>query len=227
VSGETWNLEGQQFALQGFGRHYFDHLTHNDSVRFSSNNDLYYTGTVFLDSVNTVEQWLIQFNTEHNFSLPVFGPQPIDTNRSMTPAGIYSEKREKNTSGTRFMIEYGMSNEITLSVTVPILDSYTVNQSITDYSIGAIDDAQVLVDYHVNAKNEFNIFMDSNTFNNLRRGLRDTLQMIYDFYYTNNGDYSVKWAFQALDDPIKHKEDRKSTRQNSSHDGVSRMPSSA
>jgi hypothetical protein len=108
-----------------------------------------------------------------------------------------------------------------------ILDSYTVNQSITDYSIGAIDDAQVLVDYHVNAKNEFNIFMDSNTFNNLRRGLRDTLQMIYDFYYTNNGDYSVKWAFQALDDPIKHKEDRKSTRQNSSHDGVSRMPSSA
>ena len=202
ISGETWNLEGQQFALQGFGRHYFDHLTHNDSVRFSSNNDLYHTGTVFLDSVNTVEQWLTQFNTEHNFSLPVFGPQPIDTTRSMAPAGTYSEKRAKNTSGTRFMIEYGMSNEITLSVTVPILDSYTVNQSITDYSIDAIDDAQVLVDYHVNAKNEFNTFMDSNTFNNLRRGLRDTLQMIYDFYYTNNGDYSVKWAFQALDDPI-------------------------
>ena len=86
VSGETWNLEAQQFALQGFGRHYFDHMTHNDSVRFSSNNDLYYTGTVFLDSVNTVEQWLTQFNTEHNFSLPVFGPQPIDTTRGMAPA---------------------------------------------------------------------------------------------------------------------------------------------
>ncbi len=85
ISGGTWNLKGQEFALQGFGRHYFDHLPHNDSVRFSSNNDLYHTGTVFLDSVNTVEQWLTQFNTEHNFSLPVFGPQPIDTNRSMAP----------------------------------------------------------------------------------------------------------------------------------------------
>ncbi|MEE3188758.1 MAG: hypothetical protein VX244_02445, partial [Candidatus Neomarinimicrobiota bacterium] len=187
VSGETWDLERQQFSLRGFGRHYFDHLTHNDSVRFSSNNDLYHTGTVFLDSVNTVEQWLTQFNSEHNFSLPVFGPQPIDTTQSLAPAGIYSEKREKNRSGTRFMIEYGMSNEITLSVTVPVLDSYTVDQSITDYSIGTIDDAMVLVDYHVNARDEFNIFMDSNTFNNLRRGLRDTLQLIYDFYYTNNG----------------------------------------
>ena len=71
ISGETWNLKGQEFALQGIGRHYFDHFTHNDLVRFSSNNDLYHTGTVFLDSVNTVEQWLTQFNTEHNFSLPV------------------------------------------------------------------------------------------------------------------------------------------------------------
>ena len=34
ISGETWSLKGQQFDLQGFGRHYFDHLTHNDSVRF-------------------------------------------------------------------------------------------------------------------------------------------------------------------------------------------------
>ena len=95
-----------------------------------------------------------------------------------------------------------MSNEITLSVSIPIIDSYTIDQSFSDFSIGPIQGAPILVDYHQDARQQFNTFINSNSFSNLRRGLKDTLQLIYNMYYTNNGDYSVKWALHSQDDPI-------------------------
>ena len=44
-----------------------------------------------------------------------------------------------------------MSNEITLSMSIPIIDSYVIEQSYFNYSIGKVDGAQVLVEYHQNA----------------------------------------------------------------------------
>ena len=42
-------LNGKQnFNLSGIGRHYFNNLQHNDSVRFSSKYDLYHNGEVLL-----------------------------------------------------------------------------------------------------------------------------------------------------------------------------------
>jgi len=202
TSEATWDLNDNRFSLQGVGRKYFDHMTHNDSVRFSSNFDLYHTGTVYIDSVNTVEEWMTNFNTIHGFSLPVLGPQNIDTTKGMSPEGVFSEKRRKKIIGRRFDLEYGMSNEITLSVSIPIIDSYTIDQSFSDFSIGPIQGAPILVDYHQDARQQFNTFINSNSFSNLRRGLKDTLQLIYNMYYTNNGDYSVKWALHSQDDPI-------------------------
>ena len=38
-SESNWDLKDQSFDLRGVGRHYFDQLTHNDSVRFSSDYD--------------------------------------------------------------------------------------------------------------------------------------------------------------------------------------------
>ena len=202
TSETSWDLEDNRFSLQGIGRKYFDHMTHNDSIRFSSNFDLYHTGTVYIDSINTVEDWMTNFNTMYGFSLPTLGSQNIDTTKGMSPEGIFSERRKKKVTGRRLNIEYGMSNEITLSASIPIIDSYIVDQSFSDYSIGSIQGAQILVDYHQDARQQFNSFMNSNTFSNLRRGLKDTLELIYNMYYTNNGDYSVKWALHSQDDPI-------------------------
>ena len=202
TSETSWDIEDNRFSLQGIGRKYFDHMTHNDSIRFSSNFDLYHTGTVYIDSINTVEDWMTNFNTMYGFSLPTLGSQNIDTTKGMSPEGIFSERRKKKVTGRRLNIEYGMSNEITLSASIPIIDSYVVDQSFSDYSIGSIQGAQILVDYHQDARQQFNSFMNSNTFSNLRRGLKDTLELIYNMYYTNNGDYSVKWAFHSQDDPI-------------------------
>ena len=81
TSETSWDIEDNRFSLQGIGRKYFDHMTHNDSIRFSSNFDLYHTGTVYIDSINTVEDWITNFNTMYGFSLPTLGSQNIDTTK--------------------------------------------------------------------------------------------------------------------------------------------------
>jgi len=201
-SESRWDLNNNEFSLTGIGRKYFDNMSQNDSVRFSSDHDLYHNGTTYIDSVNTIEGWMTAFNATHGFELPIFGAQNIDTSKTMAPTGQFSEKRKRTMNGRYVHLDYGMSNEITLSVSIPMLDHYSIDQSYFDYSIDKIDGAQILVDYHLNAKQELNAFINSNSFSNLRRGLKDTLNLIYDMFYTNNGQYSVKWAFHSQDDPI-------------------------
>lgn len=202
LSESAWEFEEQNFDLRGLGRHYFDNLTHNDSVRFSSNYDLYHNGTLMLDSVNTVEEWLTQFNKDYGFSLPVFGAQLIDTSKRVAPVGTFLESRTKKTSGKSFMVEYGMSNEVTISLSVPFLDSYTIDQTMTDFSVNGIDDVDVLLNDHTNAKDELKSFINSGAYSNLRRGLRDTLSLIYDTFYKRASEYNVLWATHAGNDPI-------------------------
>ena len=204
ISESKWIINNNQFSLTGIGMSYFDNITHNDSVRFSSDYDLYHNGSTYIDSVNTIEEWMTNFNLEHGFSLPVFEAQNIDTSKTMAPNGQFSEKRNRTINGKYAHIDYGMSNEITLSASVPVLDTYVVDQEYSAVSIDKIDGAQILVGYHQNAKQEFNAFINSNNYSNLRRGLKDTLQAIYDMFYTNNGQYSVKWAFHSQDDPIEN-----------------------
>ena len=204
ISESKWIINNNQFSLTGIGMSYFDNITHNDSVRFSSDYDLYHNGSTYIDSVNTIEEWMTNFNLEHGFSLPVFEAQNIDTSKTMAPNGQFSEKRNRTINGKYAHIDYGMSNEITLSASVPVLDTYVVDQEYSAISIDKIDGAQILVGYHQNAKQEFNAFINSNNYSNLRRGLKDTLQAIYDMFYTNNGQYSVKWAFHSQDDPIEN-----------------------
>ena len=202
ISESKWDLKEQSFDLRGIGRHYFDNLTHNDSVRFSSNYDLYHNGSLMVDSVNTIEEWLTRFNSDYGFSLPVFGAQLIDTSKGVSPSGLYLESRDKKTTGKTFMVEYGLSNEVTLSVSVPILDSYTIDRSITDYSIKGMDDVDVLLNYHTNAKSDFYDFINSSNYSGLRRGLKDTLSAIYETFYEKSSEFSVLWATHAGNDPL-------------------------
>mgnify|MGYP001383612753 CR=1 FL=1 len=66
-----WNKGEQQFALNGIGKMYFDRFTHNDSVRFSSNYDLYHVGTSYIDSVYERYDALEQIDLYYNINTTV------------------------------------------------------------------------------------------------------------------------------------------------------------
>tara|TARA_B100000214_G_scaffold360481_1_gene322902 strand:- start:96 stop:1634 length:1539 start_codon:yes stop_codon:yes gene_type:complete len=203
ISNSIWRLPNNQFSLHNIGRNYFDYITHNDSIRFSSNFDLYHNGTTYIDSITTIEKWLNDFNQYYGFSLPVFEAQDIDTSKIIAPYGMFSEDRKREIISSTLTIEYGLTNEITLKVLLPIIDSYDLTQTLPNYSVNNIDGVQKLLDYHINAKDSLNKFINSNNFSNLpRRGLKDTLRHIFELFYSDTGKYSVKWAFHSLDDPI-------------------------
>ena len=86
VEGSQWDIKNNLFSLDGIGRRYFDYETHSDSLRFSSNHDLYHSGTAYIDSATTIEQWMTNFNLLFGYSLPTFEAQNIDTNRLMEPS---------------------------------------------------------------------------------------------------------------------------------------------
>ncbi|GIS03936.1 MAG: hypothetical protein CM15mP106_3830 [Candidatus Neomarinimicrobiota bacterium] len=99
-------IEVSTICLEGIGKMYFDPFTHNDSLRFSSNFDLYYPGSTYLNNIIfnqdtlsiglTIEQWMKQLNSDFNLNLPDFGQQNIDTNIFRYPEGSFFEKRSKN-----------------------------------------------------------------------------------------------------------------------------------
>ena len=47
----NWDRGQHQFALEGIAKMYFDPFTHNDSLRFSSNFDLYHSGSTYYDNI--------------------------------------------------------------------------------------------------------------------------------------------------------------------------------
>ena len=202
VEDSQWDIKNNLFSLDGIGRRYFDYGTHSSSLRFSSNHDLYHSGTAYIDSITTIEEWMTNFNLSYGYSLPTFGAQNIDTSRVMEPSGQFSERRSKSVLKRYVHLDYGMSNEITLSMSITIIDSYEIEQSYFNYSIGKIEGAQALIEYHQNAKQELKTFIDSNDYSNLRRGVKDTLQNIYDVFYTNNGQFSKKWVWHSQDNPL-------------------------
>ena len=217
-SVSSWNLKQQGFSLNGMGRRYFDNLSHNENLRFSSDFDLYHLGSTLLDSfntfdvnylgldildtANTVEQWLTKFNQYTGHILPTLGKQSLDTNSYVSLEGLFEEKREKLFYGKNITIDYGMSDEITLSISFSILDIYEIKQNFSNYSIGNAKGVENLLEYHLITKNQLKSFIDSNSFGNLNRDFKKTLELIYSYYYKNNGPYSVNWAFHAMDNPV-------------------------
>ena len=194
-------LKDKSFDLRGVGRHYFDQLTHNDSVRFSSDYDLYHNGSFRLDSAKSVEEWLTRFNNTYGTNLPIFEAIGLDTSTGISVTGEFLESLARKTQGKSFKIEYGMSNQITLSVSIPFFDSYTIDRSVaaTGNVVGGVDD---LLNYHVIAKTDFEDFIGSNSFSDYNQGIRDTIRDIYDRYYSSSSEYNVLWALQSQNDPL-------------------------
>jgi len=193
MSNSMWELDEQTFDLRGIGRHYFDNLTRNDSGGFSSKYDLYHNGTHRFDSGMTIEEWLTQFNLDKGTDLPTFGPAAFfDTSKAVSVTGQYFEKLDKKRMGESIKIEYGMSNEITLAVTVPIINSFVVDQSLsaTGNPIDGVDD---LVEYHQNAMDVLDAYSGSK---------KDTIKYIHDLFYSAGSQYNVLWILHSKNDPL-------------------------
>ena len=199
-----WDLKDQEFDLRGIGKAYFDHTTKNDSGYLSASHDLYHMGDQFIDSVHTVESFLNEVNEAYRTDLPVFGITgygDFDTTKQIMVPGIFSESRKRKESGRRYRIDYGMSDQITLTVKVPIVNSLKEKYNViaTADPIDAIND---LIIYHETSKAYIDSFFQTSTFDYLSLGKRDTLQSIYDDFYGPDGDHSILWALYSQNDPL-------------------------
>ena len=208
-----WVIGKQDFNLDKAGLNYFNNLVHNDSVRFAYPYDLYFNGSVYLDpNLNdtiigkiTVEDWIINFNSKNSLNLPTFGRYGIDTNQVVEIPGSFYQQKKKLASYTNINMEYGMSDRITLSLNIPIINEHKITNIIDSVQIDKASNVNGLIEYHNIAKNQFNTFLSSNTFSEFPGRLRDTLETIYNYFYSDNGQYSVNWAFHAKDDPYNNK----------------------
>ena len=204
AADSDWNLDDQEFDLRGIGRAYFDHMTKNDSGYFSASQDLYHMGDQFIDSVNTVQSYLNEFNEVHGTNLPVFGVTGygnLDTTKQILVSGKFLESRERMESGWRYKIDYGMSDQITLTVKVPIVNSLKEKYNVSAQA-DPIAGINGLITYHETSKTYIDSFFQTNTYANLPIDQRNTLELIYDDFYTADGDHSVLWALYSLSDPL-------------------------
>ena len=133
--------------------------------------------------------------------MAVFAAGCYDTTRIAIPSGTLNEKKEYKQRGRNFRIDYGISNEFMLSLVVPNIysmrEEYSANATID--RIYGVDD---LIDYHINAMAEIDSFFQTISFITLPAETRDTLQMIYDDFYSTNGNHSILWALHAKDKPF-------------------------
>jgi hypothetical protein len=111
---------------------------------------------------------------------------------------VFEDRKQR---GRNFRIDYGISNEFMLSLVVPNIysmrEEYSANATID--RIYGVDD---LIDYHINAMAEIDSFFQTISFITLPAGTRDTLQMIYNDFYSTSGSHSVLWALHAKDKPF-------------------------
>ena len=113
---ETLVLNNQQFGMHGITRAYFDKTKKNNIGSFISTNDLYHIGSSHLNELVTIESFLANFNNIYGTSLPVFNAGYIDTSRSVISNGVLSETRKQEEIGRKIKIDYGISNDVMLSV---------------------------------------------------------------------------------------------------------------
>ena len=202
ISESFWEMKDSQFSMESIGKSYFNFNLNDGSGRFSSNYDLYHIGSANIGNSKTIETWINKLNTNYSLSLPVFGGQNIDTTKKYFPSGIFSEKRKKIIITRIINVSYGMSDEVTLHLELPFLEKYSIEQKFYNYSIGRIDGLQSLLNSHQDNKDRLLAFINSNNFNNLDGGERDTLNMIYEMIYSGDGEYSGDWVFHSKDDPL-------------------------
>ena len=195
------NLKNQEFYMRGIGRSYFDDLTKSELGYYNSPYDLYHVGDLLINDFVTIESYMKNFNETYTTNLPVFGAGYYDTTRATIPTGTLNEKKERNQRGRNFRIDYGISNEFMLSLVVPNIYSMKEEYS-ANATIDRVYGVDGLIDYHINAMAAIDSFFQTNSFITLPANTRDTLQMIYNDFYSTGGSHSVLWALHAKDSPF-------------------------
>jgi hypothetical protein len=142
-----FKLKDQDFNMRGIGRSYFDDETKNNLGFFNGAHDLYHMGDMLINDLVTIESYLTNFNVINGTSLPVFNAGYYDTTRTAIPYGTYTELKERKEKGRKIRIDYGVSNEMMLSVIIPNIFSLKeeYKASATIDRIYGVDD---LIDYH-------------------------------------------------------------------------------
>ena len=59
----------------------------------------------------------------------------IDTSIFRYPEGSFFEKRSKIITSQTLRIDYGFSNEVTLNISIPFIESFSINQSFSQVSV--------------------------------------------------------------------------------------------
>ena len=194
-------MSEQGFELSHIGKMFFNHEVQNKSGYFSYNRDLYHLGNTPIDTIETIESWLNRFNEETSSNLPLFESGYLDTDNSIFVGGQFLEQKKERFAERKLNIAYGMSDNITISLDVPILDRYTLNQSFSGTG-NRIEGINEIVTYLQNAKLNLEKFINSDKYFFMKRSKRHTVQMIYDNYFSSSGENSVLWAIEMPDDPL-------------------------
>ena len=195
------DLNNQEFSMRGVGRAYFDDQTKNELGYFSGVNDLYHMGDILLNESLTIQSYLKNFNLIKGTNLPVFNAGYYDTSRITIPSGILSEKRDRKEKGRNIRIDYGLSNKMMISAVIPNVFSLE-EEYMASATIDRIYGADALVEYHNSSMAKIDSFFQTTSFITLPVGTRDTLQMIYNDFYSHDGGHSVLWALHAENNPF-------------------------
>ena len=191
----------QQFGIHGISKAYFDNTIKNDFGAYTSSNDLYHIGSNQLSQFVTIGSFLNEFNSTYGTNLPIFDAGYVDTSRSVISNGLLSEERKQDESGRSIKIDYGISNDIMLSIEIPTIGSLNEKYS-NSATIDRVYGADGIINYHQNAKTKIDSFFQTNSFITLPTGVRDTLETIYDQLYSLSSNSSVLWALHGRDNPF-------------------------
>ena len=191
----------QQFGIHGISKAYFDNTIKNDFGAYTSSNDLYHIGSNQLSQSVTIGSFLNEFNSTYGTNLPIFDAGYVDTSRSVISNGVLSEERKQDESGRSIKIDYGISNDIMLSIEIPTIGSLNEKYS-NSATIDRVYGADGIINYHQNAKTKIDSFFQTNSFITLPTGVRDTLETIYDQLYSLSSNSSVLWALHGRDNPF-------------------------
>ena len=147
----------QQFGIHGISKAYFDNTIKNDFGAYTSSNDLYHIGSNQLSQSVTIGSFLNEFNSTYGTNLPIFDAGYVDTSRSVISNGLLSEERKQDESGRSIKIDYGISNDIMLSIEIPTIGSLNEKYS-NSATIDRVYGADGIINYHQNAKTKIDSF---------------------------------------------------------------------
>ena len=200
-SSQELSLRNQKFSMHGISHAYFNDSKKNAFGFYNSLNDLFHIGSNELGESVTTESFLKIFNINYEQNLPDFNAGYFDTSRAVLSNGVFSENRKQKEVGSIIKLDYGISNDLMLSVEIPNINSLKEAYRVTS-NIDRIYGADEIIDYHISAKTKLDSFFQTSSFLTLPTSTRDTLQNIYNDLYTIDGEHSVAWALYAKDDPF-------------------------